>query len=67
MKKIFNIVIIGVFALGLNSCSDSFFDRFPSDSMQVETYLTNDTEVENVLYDVYYQLRSVTQNETFAR
>ena len=53
---------MGILALGLLSCSDSFFDRFPSDSMQVETYLTNDAEVENVLYDVYYQLRTVTQN-----
>lgn len=62
MKKIFTILFMGILALGLLSCSDSFFDRFPSDSMQVETYLTNDAEVENVLYDVYYQLRTVTQN-----
>lgn len=53
---------MGILALSFYSCSDSFFDRFPSDSMQIETYLTNDQEVENVLYDVYYQLRSVTQN-----
>ncbi|OFX52879.1 MAG: carbohydrate-binding protein [Bacteroidetes bacterium GWD2_45_23] len=62
MKRIITILLIGIIAFGLHSCSDSFFDRFPSDSMQVETYLTNDAEVENVLYDVYYQLRSVTQN-----
>ncbi|MDR0429229.1 MAG: RagB/SusD family nutrient uptake outer membrane protein [Tannerellaceae bacterium] len=62
MKQIYNIIIIGITAFGLHSCSDSFFDRFPSDSMQIETYLTDDTEVENVLYDVYYRLRSVTQN-----
>ena len=62
MKKIYTLVIMGILTFGFDSCSDSFFDRFPADSMQVETYLTNDTEVENVLYDVYYQLRSVTQN-----
>ena len=62
MKKIYSILFMGIIAFGFHSCSDSFFDRFPSDSMQIETYLTNDAEVENVLYDVYYQLRSVTQN-----
>lgn len=62
MKKIYTILYIGILTLGLHSCNESFFDRFPSDSMQVETYLTNDTEVENVLFDVYYQLRTVTQN-----
>lgn len=62
MKILYNILFIGIIAFVLHSCSDSFFNRFPSDSMQVETYLTNDTEVENVLYDVYFQLREVTQN-----
>lgn len=62
MKKIYTILVTATLCLGIYSCSDSFFDRFPSDTMQVETYLTNDTEVENVLFDVYYQLRSVTQN-----
>ncbi len=62
MKKIITILFTGIIAFALHSCSDSFFDRFPSDSMQVETYLTNDAEVENVLYDVYYHLRTVTQN-----
>ena len=62
MKKIITILFTGIIAFALHSCNDSFFDRFPSDSMQVETYLTNDAEVENVLYDVYYHLRSVTQN-----
>ncbi len=34
--------------MGFSACSDSFFDRYNSDAMQMETYLTNDSEIENI-------------------
>lgn len=44
------------------SCGNDNFNLFPTDSMQIETYLTNDEEVQNVLLDNYYYLRTVSQN-----
>ena len=60
--KTFNklVLLLGVSALFATSCSDSFFDRYPTDSMQMETYGKEDTEVQNVLYDAYYYFRSIS-------
>ncbi|MFA6769098.1 MAG: RagB/SusD family nutrient uptake outer membrane protein, partial [Parabacteroides sp.] len=55
-----------LFVTGLSSsCSDSYFDKYPSDSMQMETYLTNDSEVKNVLLDSYYSLRVISENAIY--
>ena len=64
-KHINNILLsvcLGTSTLGLSSCSDSFFDRYNSDTMQMETYMKNDSEVENILLDAYYYLRSVQED-----
>ena len=60
--KTFNklVLLLGVSALFATSCSDSFFDRYPTDSMQMETYGKEDTEVENILYDAYYYFRNIS-------
>lgn len=44
----------------VTSCSDSLFDKYPTDTMQIETYVKNDTEALNILYDAYYYLRNVS-------
>ena len=61
-NKIFSTVCLVASAWGLTSCSDSFFDRYSSDTMQMETYMKNDSEVENILLDAYYYLRNVQEN-----
>ena len=51
-KYINNVILsalLGGSAMGFSACSDSFFDRYNSDTMQMETYLTNDSEIENIL------------------
>lgn len=60
--KTFNklVLLLGVSALFATSCSDSFFDRYPTDSMQMETYGKEDTEVQNILYDAYYYFRNIS-------
>lgn len=57
-----SVILLGVFALFATSCSDSFFNRYPTDSMQMETYGKEDTEVENILFDAYYYFRSISNN-----
>ncbi len=61
MKRVY-LYIIAAFAALTVSCSEDFFDRYPTDSMQMETYMNNDEEVENVLYDAYYYLRTTSDN-----
>lgn len=60
--KTFNklVILLGASALFATSCSDSFFDRYPTDSMQMETYGKEDTEVQNILYDTYYYFRNIS-------
>lgn len=64
MKTInkFSIVVLGLAAFAATSCSDKAFDKYPTDSMQMETYVKNDSEAQNVLYDAYYYLRTNAQN-----
>ena len=63
MKNTYKIAlsIIGA-ALVATSCSNKMFDLYPTDTMQIETYGLNDTEVENVFLDSYYYLRSISSN-----
>ena len=44
------------------SCKNSFFDKYPTDSMQMETYMKNDAEVKTILLDSYYYLRDISTN-----
>ena len=65
INKLFSIAIVSAATLGITSCSDSFFDRYPTDSMQMETYLKNDTELQNILLNGYYHLQGITLNVNF--
>ena len=56
------ILLLGAAVLGLNSCSNAAFDKYPTDTMQMETYGRDDSEVQNILFDAYYYLRSVSEN-----
>lgn len=66
MKTIRNtaILLLGVAAFGLYSCSNADFDKYPTDTMQMETYGKDDSEVLNILLDSYYYLR-VTSERIF--
>ena len=55
------ILFLGLAALGLNSCSNAAFDKYPSDTMQMENYGKDDSEVLNILLDSYYYLREVSE------
>ena len=57
-----SILVLGLAALTATSCSDKAFDKYPTDSMQMETYVKNDTEALNILYDAYYYLRSISSS-----
>lgn len=65
IHKLLAFAVASASVLALPSCSDSFFDRYPTDSMQMETYLQNDTELQNVLLNGYYHLQGVTLNSIF--
>lgn len=38
-NKLISFAIISMTNLTYTACSDGFFDRYPTDSMQMETYL----------------------------
>lgn len=59
MKRIY-IFIIGI--LSLSSCSESFFDRYPTDSLTVENYMKTTDEVKTVLYAAYAGMRGAFAN-----
>ena len=44
-NKLISFAIISMTSLTYTACSDGFFDRYPTDSMQMETYLKNDAEL----------------------
>lgn len=52
-KQIFTIVIV----LILTSCSDSFFEKYPTDSLTLENYLHTEDEIQTVLYSAYASMR----------
>jgi hypothetical protein len=56
MKKYFIAFASGLLLLG-SSCSDSFFDKYPTDSMISDTYMTSVDEVKTVLYAAYGGMR----------
>lgn len=64
-NKIISLAIISMSSLGFTACSDGFFNRFPTDSMQMETYLKNDTELQNILFNGYYHLQDITLNVNY--
>ena len=56
------IIVLGLAALAATSCSDKAFDKYPTDSMQMETYVKNDAEALTILYDAYYYLRTISSS-----
>ena len=48
-NKLISFAIISMTSLTYTACSDGFFDRYPTDSMQMETYLKNDAELQNII------------------
>lgn len=63
--KLISWAIISITSLACIACSDGFFDRYPTDSMQMETYLKNDTELQNILLNGYYHLQDITLNVNY--
>lgn len=61
-SKLFQLAIIPATIFVLLACSDNFFNRYPTDSMQMETYMQNDSEIQNILYNAYYHLQNITYN-----
>ena len=54
MKKyIFSLLIVLLFS----ACSDSFFEKYPTDSIAEENYLNTSDEIQNVLYSAYANMR----------
>ena len=47
-NKLISFAVISMTSLTYTACSDGFFDRYPTDSMQMETYLKNDAELQNI-------------------
>lgn len=64
-NKLISLAIISMTCLSYTACSDGFFNRFPTDSMQMETYLKNDTELQNILFNGYYHLQDITLNVNY--
>ena len=62
INRIATLLAGAALALAAVSCSNDMFDLYPTDTMQIETYGYNDSEVENVFLDSYYYLRSITSN-----
>ena len=64
-NKLISLAIISMTRPVYTACSDSFFNRYPTDSMQMETYLKNDTELQNILFNGYYHLQDITLNVNY--
>lgn len=65
LNKIISLAIFSVISLCYTACSDGFFNRYPTDSMQMETYLKNDIELQNILFNGYYHLQDITLNVNY--
>ncbi len=65
LNKLTSLAVIFLTSLAYTACSSSFFDRYPTDSMQMETYLQNDTELQNILFNAYYHLQDITLNVNY--
>lgn len=55
-----SIVMCSVAVLMAGSCSNKLFDKYPTDTMQMETYGKDDSEVLNVMLDGYYYMRNIS-------
>ncbi len=55
MKK--NILILFILLLANFSCSDSFFDRYPTDTMTTENYMKSVDELKTILTAAYAGMR----------
>lgn len=64
-NKLISLAIIIMTSLSYTACSDGFFNRYPTDSMQMETYLKNDAELQNILFNGYYHLQDITLNVNY--
>lgn len=64
-NKLISFAVISMTSLTYTACSDGFFDRYPTDSMQMETYLKNDAELQNILLNGYYHLQDITLNVNY--
>lgn len=64
-NKLISLAVIATTGIVFTACSDSFFDRYPTDSMQMETYLKNDAELQNILFNGYYHLQDITLNVNY--
>lgn len=54
MKKyILGLIVFFMFT----SCSDSFFEKYPTDSLTLENYLKTEDEIQTVLYSAYASMR----------
>lgn len=60
MKKYITVFVAAV--LGLTSCSDAFFDRYPTDKMSMDNYMKDVEEIESVLYAAYGGMRGAFGN-----
>lgn len=60
MKKYIILLIIGL--LFHTSCKDTFFEKYPTDSMTVENYMNNTKEIQTVLYAAYAAMRGTFAN-----
>lgn len=65
LHKFLSFALLPMTSLAFTACSDGFFDRYPTDSMQMETYLQNDTELQNILFNGYYHLQDITLNVNY--
>ena len=57
MKQYIISLIAGLILLTSTSCSESFFDRYPTDATNFDTYCRTVDEVQNVLYAAYGGMR----------
>lgn len=60
MKKY--IVFLTLAVLGVSSCSEAFFDRYPIDTMSPDNYMRNVQEVESVLWSAYSGMQGAYAN-----
>jgi tetratricopeptide (TPR) repeat protein len=55
-------ILISILFISVISCSDSFFDRYPTDTMITENYMKNVDELKTILNSAYAGMRGVFAN-----
>ena len=53
MKKIYNIAVIAILALVLQSCNDNFLDKFPETSIGKENFFNTEEDLNLAAYNLY--------------